>query len=111
MNHIIYITRALQFIAIIQALADVWSLVTTPKNTPPQWQKILSKFMPQNDAITTKDARSDLKQLLYEECSSNLGKCDEKIRNKIQGLIDDLTPMNPTKSTATSPLLMRKWKL
>ena len=50
-----------------------------------------------------------LKQQLYTTCQSTYGKSTPTIRYDIESIITQLQPLNPTPSTAQSPLLQRKW--
>jgi hypothetical protein len=78
-------------------------------NAAAPWQSFLSNLRP--SAQGDEKIRTGLKQQLYQACRNNYGKSDAQIREKIEGLIDELVTLNPTSNTATSALLMKEWDL
>jgi len=103
------IIYTLQFITVNAIYVTQVSSLATPRNSAAPWQSFLSKLLPQNNV--TPDTRSILKGQLYQECKANFGKSDAQVREKIQSIIDELAPLNPTKATATNPALMKEWNL
>jgi len=62
-----------------------------------------------NNNSQVQKQQQQLKQQLYQTCQSSYGKCTPTIRSKIEQLVSQLQPLNPTPSPSTSTLLQRKW--
>ncbi|KAL3777061.1 hypothetical protein HJC23_006930 [Cyclotella cryptica] len=106
--------RELFVILLPTLLLRVFSLSILSNSVVKPWQSFLSQLLPNSNLNGSKadvDARQRLKLQLFEECRSNVGKNDERVRERIESIIGDLAVLNPTRGTATSPLLLRKWTL
>mmetsp|Transcript_20010 Transcript_20010/g.35532 ORF Transcript_20010/g.35532 Transcript_20010/m.35532 type:complete len:223 (-) Transcript_20010:37-705(-) len=82
---------------------------TTTSSSAP-WQSFLDSLFPSNaatNALTTR--RLELKQQLTTECRQNAGRSTPEIRQRIESIMEQLAPLNPTSETATSALLKRRW--
>mmetsp|Transcript_27407 Transcript_27407/g.57192 ORF Transcript_27407/g.57192 Transcript_27407/m.57192 type:complete len:222 (+) Transcript_27407:38-703(+) len=87
-----------------------FSAPTPTSSASPPWQGILDSLFPSNAADQAVIARrSELKQRLSAKCRENLGRSTPDIRQRIESIMEQLGPLNPTPETATSPLLKRKW--
>lgn len=55
------------------------------------------------------ERREELKANLLEECRG--GDSGKDQRERIERIIEDLSPLSPVRDTATSPLLQKEWLL
>ncbi|KAL7524610.1 hypothetical protein ACHAXR_002126 [Thalassiosira sp. AJA248-18] len=76
------------------------------------WQSFLDTlFADNNNNNSNKATTNTLKQQLLSECQQSYGRNTPEIRNRIETIMSQLAPINPTPQTAKSPLLKRKWIL
>lgn len=82
------------------------------KNVPP-WQGFLDNLFQAKSSSSSNNAAKNaaLKEQLLTECRQSIGSNTPEIRQRIENIITDLAPLNPTQSTAQSALLKRKWIL
>ncbi|KAL9180882.1 hypothetical protein ACHAXT_011335 [Thalassiosira profunda] len=91
------------------AAADPAAPFSAPATAQAPWQGLLDALLPSNGAASSQ--RSALKEQLAVACRENIGRNTPEIRSRIESIIDDLAPLNPTPATASSPLLKREWIL
>ena len=82
----------------------------TPKAVAP-WQGLLDSLFQSGSNDGAAARRTKLKQQLAAECRENIGRNTPEIRGRIEAIIEELGPLNPTLETAASPLLKREWTL
>ena len=81
-----------------------------------QWKNLVGSIFPTsstNVAVDTSASRRrvELKRRLAEECRRSIGRNTPEIRGRVESIISELAPLNPTCETARSPLLRRRWDL
>jgi len=92
------------FLALLETVVSFSAQTTTSP-----LQSFLGSLFPNTQS--NNNAAIDLKQQLISECRDNIGYCTPEIRQRIEEIMYQLSPLNPTKDTATSPLLQKKWVL
>ena len=90
------------FLAVLNTVSSF-----SAQTAPSPLQNFLGSLFPQNN----NNAAIELKQQLISECRDNIGYCTPEIRQRIEDIMYQLSPLNPTKDTATSPLLQKEWVL
>ncbi|KAL7547646.1 hypothetical protein ACHAWF_010931, partial [Thalassiosira exigua] len=107
--------RALQPLLVFHAAGAVASFsAPTPTKTSAPWRGFLDSLFPSPDApdgATSDRRRSELKRRLLAECRENLGRNGPDVRRRIEAVVEELAPLNPTPEPAANPLLKRKWIL
>ena len=109
-------TKLLLFLQVLGTASSFSAPATTSSssNRPP-WQKFLDSFFSSSSDTSSNNnnaaKRSELKQQILSECRSNIGANTPEIRTRIESIMYELAPYNPTPQTATSPKLQRKWRL
>jgi len=93
------------FLAVLNTVSSFSAQTTTSPI-----QNFLGSLFP-NTQNNNNAAVFELKQQLISECRANIGYCTPEIRQCIEDIMYQLSPLNPTKDTATSPLLQKEWIL
>lgn len=104
--------RLLLFLHAVGTATSFSAPKTTTSSAP--WQNFLDSFFSSpspNAAPNSNSAATALKKELITECRQSVGRNTPEIRQRIEVLMDQLAPLNPTPKAATSPLLQRRWIL
>ena len=85
---------------------------STPSSSVAPWKNFFAIFPSVvNGKKGNLERRAELKRLLSLECRESFGINNKGTRQRIEAIIGELSPLNPTKETALSPLLKREWFL